>query len=87
MNIPSVHLVIRYFYSPFEVSGLVCGAHLRLLTPRARRLFSQWMLHWWRVNDSAAREPCVATPIDAEHEAEQVASTVSQVFAETRLVN
>jgi len=63
MNIPSVHLVIRYFYSPFEVSGLVCGAHLRLLTPRARRLFSQWMLHWWRVNDSAAREPCVAPPL------------------------
>ena len=77
--------VIRYFYTPFERVKSGLRGHVRLLAPRARRLFSQWMLHWCRVNDSAAREPCLAPPIDAEHEAEQAASTVSQVFAITDL--
>ena len=32
------------------------GAHLRMLTPWATRLLSQWMLHWWQVRGSTARE-------------------------------
>jgi len=47
--------------SPFRMSRLVCGAHLRLLAPWATRLLSQWMLHWWQVNSSTAREPFPAT--------------------------
>lgn len=34
------------------------------------------MLHWWRINRSAAREPSTCTPTNAEHEVGQVASTV-----------
>ena len=38
------------------------GAHFRLLAPWTTQLVSnsQWMLHWWRVNDRNARElfPC-----------------------------
>jgi len=69
----------RFLYSFRRVKSDLRG-HVRLLTLWATRLFSQWMLHWWRVNDSAAREPCLAPPIDAEHEAEQAASTVFHVF-------
>jgi len=48
------------FCNPFEVSRVVCGAHLRLLAPWATRLLSQWMLHWWWVSGSTKRGtlPC-----------------------------
>jgi len=36
-------------------------AHVRMLTPWATWLLSQWMLHWWRVNGSNAREPFPCT--------------------------
>ena len=42
------------------VSRVVCGAHLCSLGPGGTRLLSWWMLHWWQVNGSTAREsfPC-----------------------------
>jgi len=40
----------------FRVPRVVCGPHFRLLVPWATRLLSQWMLRWWRVNGSTARE-------------------------------
>ena len=55
---------IQFSYTRFStlcgVSRRVCGAHLRLLAPWATRLLSQWMLHWWRINVSTARQlfPC-----------------------------
>jgi len=50
------------------------------------RLFSQWTLHWWRVNASTAREPFPYThPINAEHEAGQGASSIFQAFVGIQL--
>ena len=49
------------FCIPFGVSGAVGSAHLRLLQLWATRLLSQWMLHWWRDNDSTARELFLCT--------------------------
>jgi len=43
-----------------ECHRVVCGA-FRLLAPWATRLLSQWMLQWWRVSGSAAREPFSCT--------------------------
>ena len=47
--------------TPFGMPQEVCGPHLSLLAPWTTRVLSQWMLHWWRVNGSTAREllfPC-----------------------------
>jgi len=41
----------------FGVSRVVSDAHLHLIALLwTMRLLSQWMLHWWRVNSSTARE-------------------------------
>jgi len=57
------------FSTPFGVPRVVFGGHFRLLAPWVTRLRSQWMLHWWRVNASTARElfPCTHQPINAKH--------------------
>jgi len=38
-----------------------CGTHLRLLVSWSKRLFSQWMLHWWRVKGRTACKPFPCT--------------------------
>jgi len=43
------------------------------------------MLHWWRVDGTAARQLFPLQPsINVEHEAGQVTSTVFQIFGMTR---
>jgi len=45
----------RFLYSLSQMLRVFSDVYLRLLAPWATRLLSQWMLHWWRVNDSTAR--------------------------------
>jgi len=56
----SVQFRCTRFFTSFGVSPVFCGTHLRLLEPTTW-LHSQWMLHWWRVSGSTARElfPCI----------------------------
>ena len=49
-----------YTSTPSRVSRVVSSAHLRLLAPCITLLLSQWMMHWWRVNGSTAREMFLA---------------------------
>jgi len=51
------HYTRFLFCTHFGVSRVVCGAPLRLLAPWTTLLLSKWMLHWWRVKGSTAREP------------------------------
>jgi len=47
--------------TPFGVSQVVCGVvHFCFLAWWAMWLFSQWALHWWRVNSNTVCElfPC-----------------------------
>jgi len=50
--------------TPFWVSRVVTGAHLRLIAPRTTPLLSWWMLHWWQTSGSTQREafPCTTHP-------------------------
>jgi len=57
-------LVVLAFCNLFTtVSRVDCDVHPHLLAPRTTRLLSKWMLHWWWVNVSTAREllPCTHT--------------------------
>ena len=47
--------IIFALYSRWSATSNL-RSHLRLLAPWAARLLSQWMLHWWRDNNSTARE-------------------------------
>ena len=46
-----------FFHTPLGVSRVVWGAHLRWPAPWVTWLFEQWMLQWWPVSGSNAREP------------------------------
>ena len=51
----------RFLYSLQECHEWFAAPISAWLAPRAKRLLSQWMLHWWRVSGSAAREPFLCT--------------------------
>jgi len=74
------------FCTAFGLSRVVCDAHLRLLAPWTAWLFSQWILHRWRVNaGTTTRElfPC-KHPSTPSTRLEKPQRSVFQVFGMTR---